>query len=254
MYKNRTHIFSLFAQKKGQIAILIDPEEIQGEEQLKKIIHYSEIAKIDFFFIGGSTVTKEAVERVVAILKENTTIPIVLFPGSSHQISHQADAILFLSLLSGRNPDYLIGHHILASKELHSSSLEIIPTAYILIDGGTKSSVAYVSQTTPIPANQHQIALQTAIAGAMQGKRVLFFDAGSGANHPVDASLLKVIRTELPNHPIIVGGGIKSILEVEAVKETANIIVIGNHIEKNIDFILDLIQLKKAVHPEDKPL
>lgn len=245
MYKNRTHIYSLIQQRKGQIAILIDPEEVNDEKKLKSLIEKAHIAKVDFFFIGGSTVTRDDLETVVLTLKRNTSIPIVIFPGSSHQISHRADAILFLSLISGRNPDFLIGHHLLASQELHHSPLEIIPTSYLLIDGGMESSVAYVSQTTPIPRKQEQIAVQTAITGAMLGHQLIYFDAGSGAKFPVAAEILKKTRLELPHHPIIVGGGIRSIEEIENVSRFANVIVIGNYIEESPDFILDLANIKK---------
>lgn len=245
MYKNRNHIYRLFKERKGQIAILIDPEEVNDANRLKDLIQKATFAKVDYFFIGGSTVTRDDMEKVVRLLKDNTSIPIVIFPGSSHQLSPDADAILFLSLLSGRNPDFLIGHHILASKELHNSSLEIIPTSYILIDGGTKSSVAYVSQTNPIPNGQHQIAIQTAIAGAMQGKKIVYYDAGSGATIPVSPTLLKKTIVELPDYPVIVGGGIRTMEEIISIQSLANVIVIGNHIEDHPDFILDLANIKK---------
>lgn len=248
MYKNRTHIFSKFSQRKGQIAILIDPDKASDETLLLNLIKKATFANIDYFFIGGSTVTRKETEKTVAFLKKNSSIPLVLFPGSSHQISHEADAILLLSLLSGRNPDFLIGHHVLASAELHQSSLEILPTAYILIDGGNKSSVAYVSQTTPIPAEQEQIALQTAMAGAMQGKRIIYFDAGSGAKNTVPVHLIQQTTKELPDFPIIVGGGIRTIDEIENFQRVANVIVIGNHIESNPDFLLDIANRTKAPH------
>lgn len=184
-------------------------------------------------------------EFVINSLKKTCSIPLVIFPGSSHQIVHEADGILLLSLLSGRNPDYLIGHHVLASQELHRSPLEIIPTAYILIDGGNKSSVAYVSQTTPIPSDKEQIAVNTAIAGILQGKQLVYFDAGSGAKNSVPVNLLHKTQEELPKVPIIVGGGIRSIQQIEAYASTANVIVIGNHIEDNINFLLDIANYKK---------
>ncbi len=247
MYKNRTHIFDQFSQRKGQIAILVDPEKSSDDEQLVSLIKKAEFAKVDYFFIGGSTVTRKEMEKTVDFLKKNSTIPLVLFPGSSHQISHEADAILLLSLLSGRNPDYLIGHHVLASQELHQSSLEILPTAYILIDGGNKSSVAYISQTTPIPVDQEHIALQTAIAGAMQGNKIIYYDAGSGAKNTVPISLIASTANELPNNPIIIGGGIRTIEEIEQFKKYANIIVIGNHIEKSPDFLLEIAAMNKNI-------
>lgn len=244
MYRNKTEIFNRIGSQKGQIAILIDPEKIGTDRQLSDLISKAQSAHIDYFFIGGSTVTRKDLENVVSYLKENTKIPLVIFPGSSHQISPDADAILLLSLLSGRNPDYLIGHHILASHELHKSKLEILPTAYILIEGGTKSSVAYVSQTTPIPVEQKQIALQTAIAGVMQGKKIIYFDAGSGAKNTVPPSLIEMTAHELPDYPVIVGGGIRTISDIQNFKDSANVIVIGNHIEENPEFLLNIAQMK----------
>lgn len=244
MYKNRTHIFSKFSGRKGQIAILIDPEKVTSLEKLTSLLQKAIFAKIDYFFIGGSTVTRNEMEMVVSFIKEKSSIPVVIFPGAHHQISHQADALLFLSLISGRNPDFLIGHHVMAAQELHPSPLEIIPTSYILIDGGTKSSVAYISQTTPIPNNKEQIAIHTAIAGSMLGQKVIYFDAGSGAKISVPLSLVKNTHQELPHHPILVGGGIRTIEKIKAFQQIANVIVVGNHIEDNENFLLDLANLQ----------
>lgn len=245
MYKNRTHIYTRLSSAKGQIAVLIDPEKVTDLSTLALLIKKAEFAQINYFFIGGSTVTRDEMERVISFLKEHTSIPVIIFPGSSHQISPKADALLFLSLISGRNPDFLIGHHLLASQELHHLNIEIIPTSYILIDGGTKSSVAYVSQTTPIPIEQSQIAIQTAIAGNMLGQKVIYFDAGSGAKNTVPYSLLSKVAQELPNSPIIVGGGIRSIEQISQLKSVANVIVIGNHIEENESFLLDIANFQQ---------
>lgn len=164
----------------------------------------------------------------------------MLFPGAGHQLSPEADALLFLNLISGRNPDFLIGHHVQCAEEVHDMGLEVIPTGYILIDGGKLTSVAYVSQTTPIPRDQLSIARQTAIAGHLMGQRLIYFDAGSGALIPVPAELIREIKTILPT-PVIVGGGIRTLESIEAMKEAgANIIVIGNKIEEDLDFLLDI--------------
>ena len=241
--KSQNNIYEKFVSKKGQIAILIDPEKTNSEKDLLKIVKNSEIAEIDYFFIGGSTVTKHDFDKTIVTLKKITNIPIVIFPGSSQQISEKADAILYLSLISGRNPDFLIGHHVESASELFKMDLEIIPTGYILIDGGTKSSVAYVSQTTPIPRDQTTIAINTATAGVLLGKKIIYYDAGSGANDNVPFEIIE--QTNKLNIPIIVGGGIKSFDSIVEYKNSgANIIVIGNHIENNIDFILDIKNLK----------
>ncbi|MBI1838315.1 MAG: geranylgeranylglyceryl phosphate synthase family protein [Flavobacteriia bacterium] len=227
----------------GQIAILIDPEKTNNSVQILELIKKCEEAQIDFFFIGGSTVTKSQFDYTISLLNENTKIPIVIFPGSHHQISKNADAILYLSLISGRNPDYLIGHHIQSAQEIINLNIEIIPTGYILIDGGTKSTVAYISQTTPIPINQISIAINTATAGVLQGKKIIFYDAGSGANECVPIELIE--KTKFLNTPIIIGGGIKTISQIKAYKTAGvNIIVIGNHIEQNPNFLTEIKKLK----------
>lgn len=233
------NILDKINSKKGQIAILIDPENTNDEEVLLKLIKKAEFAKIDFFFIGGSTVTKKDFESTINFLSDNTKIPLVIFPGAHHQISDKADALLYLSLLSGRNPDYLIGHHVQSASELIKMNLEIIPTGYILIDGGNTSTVSYVSQTTPIPRDQTSIIKNTAIAGVLQGKKILYFDAGSGAKHPIPSEIIQELG--FLNVPIIVGGGIRSINNIEKLKYNgANVIVIGNHVEENIEFLLEL--------------
>jgi phosphoglycerol geranylgeranyltransferase len=234
-----TETYNLIQSRKGQIAVLIDPDKSNKPEQINSLIEKAEFAEVDFFFVGGSTVTRNQFEFVVSYLKENSNIPIVLFPGASHQISKEADALLYLSLISGRNPDFLIGHHVQSADEVYDMEIEVIPTAYILIDGGTKSSVAYVSQTTPIPSDKLSIILNTAKAGILQGKKIIYVDAGSGAlNHVPDNVIQELNQLK---QPIIVGGGIRSISEIESLKESgANVIVIGNKIEEDIDFLLDI--------------
>ena len=242
--KNQNKILKQFSSQKGQIAILIDPDKSNKEGDLIRLIRNAEIAEIDYFFIGGSTVTKSDFEKVISILKNNTIIPLIIFPGSTHQISEKADAILYLSLISGRNPDYLIGQHVNSANELFEMDIEIMPTGYILIDGGNKSSVAYVSQTTPIPRDQTNIATKTAIAGVLQGKQIIYFDAGSGAKKTIPIEMIKNVQKL--NVPIIVGGGIKKIETINEYKNSGvNVIVLGNHIENNIDFVLDLKNLNK---------
>lgn len=224
----------------AQIAILIDPEKNQDRSSLLALIEKINFAGVDFIFVGGSTVSSQEFEFTCSLLQQHTTIPIVIFPGGSNQLSEHADALLFLSLLSGRNPDFLIGHHIQAIPSLLHSQLEIIPTGYILIDGESPSSVAYISQTTPIPQNQTKIAVDTALAGVFQGKQVIFFDAGSGAKRPVPPRMVEELRKHVAV-PIIVGGGIRTIEQIATYHAAgANVVVIGNHIEEHADFLLDL--------------
>lgn len=237
--KNST-ILNQFSANKGQIAVLIDPEKMQSEEKLKDLVKKAHFADISYFFVGGSTVSRNDFEKTVELLSELTHLPIVIFPGDNQQLSPKADAILYLSLLSGRNPDYLIGQHVASAQEVFNLGLEVVPTAYLLVDGGTKSSVAYVSQTTPIPREQSGIALNTALAGLLQGKKVVYFDAGSGAKHAVPTSFVETLN-DSTDCITIVGGGIKSLNQIKKFSQSgANVIVIGNKIEEDIDFLLDI--------------
>lgn len=240
LYQFKENIFQQFNSKVGQVAVLVDPEKTNTEEQLLPLIEKATFAQIDYFFVGGSTVSRLDIEKTVNILKTNSTIPVVLFPGASHQLSKEADALLYLSLVSGRNPDFLISQHIHSAQEVLQLPFEVIPTAYILVDGGTKSSVAYVSQTTPIPHDQPSIAQNTALAGLFQGKKVVYFDAGSGAEKTVPAAFVSQLKATI-DCVVIVGGGIRNIETIQHFAQAgANLIVIGNHIEKNTDFLLDL--------------
>lgn len=226
-------------KNKCLIAVLIDPEKCQSKQEIKHLAEKIEFAHVDFIFVGGSTVDEKTFKETVDLLKQNTKIPLIIFPGSSHQVSNVADGILLLNLISGRNPDFLIGHHVVAAQTLEESTIEIISTSYLLIDGGTQSSVAYVSQTTPIPQSQTAIAYKTALAGKQIGHKALFLDAGSGAKSPIPTEMIHAMLKL--GQPIIVGGGIRS---VEKIKEFhnagANVVVIGNKIEDDIDFLLDI--------------
>jgi phosphoglycerol geranylgeranyltransferase len=225
------------------IAVLIDPEKCTDDKALKVLLEKSAFAKIDFLFIGGSTVTRKEFDKAINLIRSLTKIPLVIFPGSAQQISSKADAILYLSLLSGRNPDFLIGHHIQSATELYDMDIEVIPTAYLLIDGGTQSSVAYVSQTTPIPRDQKSIVKQTAIAGKLMGKSLIYLDAGSGAKFNVPSSMIEELT--FLNIPIIVGGGIRDTNTIRNLHDAgANVVVIGNKIEDEIDFLLDINNYK----------
>jgi putative glycerol-1-phosphate prenyltransferase len=236
---NSQEIYKHIAGRKGQIAILIDPEKCSDTEKLLDLIKKVEFANVDYFFVGGSTVTREEFVKTVSILKKHSRIPLVIFPGASHQVSPDADAILYLSLISGRNPDYLIGHHVQSANEVFEMDIEVIPTGYILIDGGTNSSVAYVSQTSPIPNDKASIILSTAKAGMLQGKKITYLDAGSGAINHVPSAVIQQL-SELDT-PIIVGGGIRSRDHiVDLAKAGANVVVIGNKVEEDLDFLLDV--------------
>lgn len=231
-------IYTKICARQGQIAILIDPDKFDFSKKMEFIQKLS-FAKIDYLFVGGSTVEKKDLEKLVAFLKVKTKLPIVLFPGDVFQYDEKADAILYLSLLSGRNPDYLIGQHVRTSRQIAATDLEIIPTAYLLIDGGNHSAVAYVSQTTPMPQDQVNLIENTVIAGILQGKSLVYLDAGSGALTPISSEI--IVRCSGWNVPLIVGGGIRNVEQIKTATEAgANVIVIGNYIEENIDFLLEL--------------
>lgn len=239
-----TLLFEIVSNKKA-IAVLIDPEKSDNGIKLETLLKKAEFAGIDYFFVGGSTVSRKEFSETVDFIKEKSSIPLIIFPGSAQQISPKADGLLYLSLLSGRNPDFLIGHHIQSAIELFEMDIEVIPTAYLLIDGGTQSSVAYVSQTTPIPRDKHSIIKQTAIAGKLQGKKLLYLDAGSGAKFSVPKEI--VLDLQILNLPIIIGGGIRTIEQIQEMHLAgANVVVIGNKLEEDSDFLLDIHTYKST--------
>jgi len=228
-----------FLQRRGQIAVLIDPEKVQDKDVLLATLEKASFAGVDYLFVGGSTVTREEFHACIERIKGHSEIPLVIFPGASHQVSESADALLYLSLISGRNPDYLIGHHVASASEVYEMDIEVIPTGYILIDGGTNSSVAYVSQTTPIPSDKTSIITRTAKAGILQGKQLLYLDAGSGAKFSVPSPIIEELSKL--QVPLIIGGGIRSAEKIKEIGDAgANVIVIGNKIEEDIDFLLDI--------------
>jgi phosphoglycerol geranylgeranyltransferase len=230
--------------KNKRIAILIDPDKVT-EASLNELIINSLRAKVDLFLVGGSLISSENMDMVLDTLKKIESIPVVLFPGNSLHINNKADGILLLSLLSGRNPDYLIGQHVLAAPALKRSKLEIIPTAYLLIDGGTQTTASYISNTTPIPNNKPDIAVATAMAGEMLGLKLTYLDAGSGAQNPVHQELIKQVRQNIST-PLVVGGGINTLEKAQtALKAGADMIVVGNATEKDPNFIMELGELKK---------
>lgn len=224
-----------------KLAILIDPDKTNEERSLTDLLEKVKLVNPSFIFVGGSTVSKDDLEACLSIIKSNCTVPIIIFPGSHQQISDKADGILFLSLLSGRNPDYLIGHQIESAHLLKEMDIEAISTAYMLVDGGKNSSVAYVSQTSPIPNDQERIAVKTAIAGEMLGFKCVFMDAGSGAINPVPSEMIRSVKSSI-QLPLIVGGGLKSIADIDKAYEAgADIVVVGNKIEEDSNFLLDLM-------------
>jgi phosphoglycerol geranylgeranyltransferase len=229
---------------KKSFALLIDPDK-QDKKQLLSIIEKAKNANTDYFFLGGSLLTNDSLDLCVRTLKENSNIPVVLFPGNAMQVNAKADGILFLSLISGRNADMLIGKQVITAPILKQSSLEILPTGYMLIDSGKPTTVSYMSNTTPIPADKETVAACTAMAGEMLGLKLIFMDGGSGAKNPISKEMIEVVRESI-DVPLIIGGGINSGEKaIVNCKAGADIIVVGNAIEKDENLIAEIAE---AIH------
>ena len=222
------------SSKKGEklLAILLDPDKTSINE-ISLISKRIENLKANFIFVGGSFVENGITDLFVKTLKIHSKIPIILFPGDYSQITNNANALLFLSLLSGRNPEYLIEQQIKSVPFLKNSTLEIIPTGYILIDGGTNSSVLRISKTTPIPQNDIELVVNTAVAGMYKGKQLIYLEAGSGAKKPVNSKIISSVKAAI-SIPLIVGGGIRTQTALNnAYKNGADMVVIGTAFENN---------------------
>lgn len=232
-----TQIKQKTAKGVKQLAVLIDPD---FEEGLHKTVDICNRTQVDYIFVGGSLVTEGNIDKCVATIKENTDIPVVLFPGSTTQLTERADALLLLSLISGRNPDLLIGKHVESAPFIKQSGIDVIPTGYMLIDGGKITSVQYISNTIPIPADKPDIAMATAMAGELLGLQLIFMDAGSGAATPINDDLIAKVKKSV-GVPIVVGGGIKTGKQaLTAWNAGADIVVIGNAVEKDKTLIEEL--------------
>lgn len=231
-----------FGEKK--LAVLIDPDK-QRIDQLAERVRLAHHARVDYFLIGGSLLTRDTFHEAVRMVKQETDRPVVLFPGSAWQISEDADALLFLSLISGRNAELLIGQHVQAAPLVHQLNLEVIPTGYMLVDGGTPTTASYISQTAPLPANKPEIAVATALAGKYLGMQLLYLDTGSGAAHPVPSEMLRKVKKAC-DLPILVGGGIRTPDQAAAIARAgADIIVIGTAAEQDPSILPGMVQ---AVH------
>lgn len=241
-------IYQQFVEQKKSgkkaFAVLIDPDKMDNGD-IDKIVEQALKAKVDYFFVGGSLVVVNTVDENIRRIKASCSIPVILFPGSPSQVSRYADALFYLSLISGRNPELLIGQHVLSAPMIRQSGLEIIPTGYMVIDGGAPTSVSYIANTAPIPADKSDIALCTAMAGEMLGLKLIYMDAGSGARNPIQEKMIERVAQHI-GVPLVVGGGIhtpeKAIANCRA---GADIIVVGNAIEKDLQ-LMDAISA--AVH------
>ncbi len=229
-------VFDTYFQNNQQcLAILIDPDK-HDSESLTNVIGLVDNSRVDVILIGSSLSGKNY-DEVIGQIKAQTSKPCILFPGNALQVSSKADAMLNLSLISGRNPQFLIGEHVKSAFYIKNSGLEVIPTAYMLIEGGKSTSVEYISNTMPIPRNKTDIAVATALAGKFLGLQVIYLEAGSGAKHTVPNSMITSVKNNT-HLPIICGGGIRTKQEVqEKWNAGANIVVIGSAFEENPDFL-----------------
>jgi len=232
----------LSSKQKGKklLAVLLDPDKLELEK-IETTINRIDPKKVDFILVGGSTVKNGITEVFVKKLKSMTNIPLVLFPGDYSQINKYADAILFLSLLSGRNPEYLIEQQIQSVPLLKETKLEIISTGYILIDGGVETAVQRVSETSPISPIDIEKIVQTACAGMYLGNKLIYLEAGSGAKNPVQSNIIKSVKNEI-KIPLIVGGGIRTKQQLEtAYQNGADLVVVGTAFEENNNILKQII-------------
>lgn len=222
------------------IAVLLDPDKVE-QDAFSALMTQSHHFPVDFFFVGGSLVTEYTHCELIASVRKHTDTPVILFPGNSLHIEPSADGILLLSLISGRNPEFLIGQHVIAAPLLKKSGLEIMPTAYMVVDSGAQTTVSYISGTMPLPHDKPGVAACTAMAGEMLGLQIIYMDAGSGARWPVSAAMIRAVR-EAVDLPIVVGGGINTPERAAAALEAgADLIVVGNSLEKDPMLLSELV-------------
>lgn len=244
----KQELYLQLAEKKKlgrkSFTVLIDPDKVDNTK-IEQLVALSTDAKVDYFFVGGSLVISNHLDECIQQIKASCDIPVILFPGSPSQVSRYADALLYLSLVSGRNPELLIGQHVVSAPFVKKSGLEIMPTGYMVIDGGAPTTVSYISNATPIPSDKNEIAMCTAMAAEMLGMKLIYMDAGSGAKRPIPEDMLHKVATHI-EAPLIVGGGI---IEPEKAyrncKAGADVIVVGNAIEKDTSLIKEMAA---AVH------
>ena len=231
----------LEAKSRGEkrLAVLFDPDKLRLH-RMEQSLELAIECGVDYFFIGGSLVVNDMLDELLSEIRRRCPIPLVLFPGNSFQLSYRADALLFLSLISGRNPELLIGQHVISAPFLKMSPLEIISTGYILIDGGVTTAVQYMSNTIPIPAGKDDIAVCTALAGEMLGLKMIYLEAGSGARTPVSESMIESVSGAV-GVPLITGGGIRTPEKVAAnLHAGADLIVVGNKVEQDPGIIREM--------------
>ena len=233
-------IRTLVASNKKGFALLLDPDKLNSEESIKETLSLAKEQNVDFILVGGSLITGNAFDKTVAKIKKLCEIPLILFPGSPLQLNEHVDAVLLLSLISGRNPELLIGHHVVAAPRIKELGLETIATGYMLIDCGRPTTASYMSNTNPIPHNKPEIAATTALAGEMLGLQCIYLDGGSGAYVPISTSMIEAVKNQI-SVPLIVGGGLKSSFDIQqALNAGADIVVVGTAIEQNPELLASL--------------
>ena len=225
--------------RRKSFALLIDPDKVDPATT-SSLVELAMKARVDYLFVGGSLVVSDHLDQVVQQIKSLCNIPIILFPGTPSQVSPSADALLYLSLISGRNPELLIGQHVISAPAVRKSGLEIISTGYMVIDGGAPTTVSYISNALPIPADKNEIALCTAMAGEMLGMKMIYMDAGSGARRPISTEMIERVSASI-DIPLLVGGGIQDPEKVYLnAKAGADLIVVGNAIEKDPSLLTEM--------------
>ncbi len=241
--RNQKPLLAKLSKLNRGIAILVDPEKAVNEAQFTRQLQAICAISPEFIFIGGSTVNSEQMSSAIELIKATTSIPLIIFPGGTEQLDTRADGLLFLSLISGRNPRYLIGQQVEAAALLFQSNMEILSTGYILVDGGIQSAVERVSGTAPIPQNDVTHIASTAKAGILLGMDCLYVDAGSGAHTPVSEEIIRELSAL--GNPLIIGGGLRTIASIQTAHEAgANLVVIGNKLEEDSTLLEELIRYR----------
>lgn len=230
---------------KKSIALLLDPDKAKGDS-LVNILKIAVDSNVDYILAGGS-ITFNSIDKLIENIREHCAIPVILFPGNLLQLTRNADTILLLSLISGRNPELLIGNHVIAAPYLKDVKDKLLPVGYILISCGNKTSVEYISQTEAIPCDKPDIVVATAMAGEMLGLRMIYLEAGSGATNTVPIGIVKAVRENV-SIPLTVGGGIKTATEVEDIFNAgADMIILGNGVEKNPNLLKDSCRIRDTL-------
>ncbi|HEX3010174.1 MAG TPA: geranylgeranylglyceryl/heptaprenylglyceryl phosphate synthase [Bacteroidales bacterium] len=241
LYSNITEA----VKSKKMLVVLIDPDK-HNEQSLQVTLELINKFPPDFILVGGSLVSK-SINKTIETIKRVSTLPVFLFPGNLLQLCEGADGIFLLNLISGRNPEYLIGNHVLAAPFLKSSGMEIIPTGYILVETGTKTAVEYISNTTAIPAAKTDIVVSTAMAGEMLGLKAIYLEGGSGADNPINRTMIAEVKRHI-SIPLIVGGGIRKADQAhQAYSAGADIVVVGNILEENPAYLEEFVKVRELL-------